>query len=180
MKLQVVENSVRAVHYPQLLEIEQLCFPDPWDAEEFREASRGRARTDMIATVDGGKTVLGYLYCERMPGIHGVTYVRIANLAVHPACWRRGIGSALVDRVVGKLNHTTRPLVMVDVWERNDVGIRFFASRGFVACHHRPGGYTGNYLRELPDFDPACDSKVVMQRTASVPQKKILAQHAKH
>jgi ribosomal protein S18 acetylase RimI-like enzyme len=64
----------------------------------------------------------------------------LLNLAVAPAARRKGVGRALLERVIG----STPAAWYLEVRESNLAGIRFYEQAGFVALSRRPGYYQGS------------------------------------
>lgn len=83
---------------PQLLEIEHLgCYGPPWTSREFGEYYRSRKRKLYVWENDTG--ICGFICFER---VNRYRDIDIINLAVHPSCWRKGIGTALLVYAIGK------------------------------------------------------------------------------
>ncbi|MFV2096282.1 GNAT family N-acetyltransferase [Micromonospora sp. LOL_014] len=65
---------------------------------------------------------------------------QLHQIHVLPDCWSRGIGGLLHDAFVTYLRRTGRSGGVLEAWERNDRGQRFYAARGWQADgHSRPG-----------------------------------------
>src|SRR5215471_19531568 len=73
-----------------IAKIERAAFSDPWSERSFREALSQPAIYFVAARSDGGD-VLGYVVAWFV-----ADEGQIANLAVSPAGWGRGIGRALL------------------------------------------------------------------------------------
>lgn len=92
---------------PEVLEIENLCFPQPWYEEHFIEALRQRNSICLVCETPKikrkGDDVVGYMIYE----LHK-DHIFIPSLAVHPSCWRRGIGRLLLSKIIAKLSPNRR------------------------------------------------------------------------
>ena len=86
----------------QVLDIEQLCFSHPWNDADFLKVMRTRNNIGMVA-VNHHDRVLGYMIYE----LH-MRFIRLPNIAVHPLFYRHGIGSAMVEKLRGKLSVNRR------------------------------------------------------------------------
>jgi [ribosomal protein S18]-alanine N-acetyltransferase len=113
----------------QVLEIEGLAFPNPWSKEDFTRYLRQRNCIGMVATDDQeGKNIVGFMIYE----LHK-TRLYITNFAVHSSCWRRGVGTAMVERLKTKISPQRRSRLVLEVRETNLAAQQFFRSQGFRA-----------------------------------------------
>ena len=111
---------------PEMIRIEARSFRLPWNEKDFVQAQRDRTCWSIVA--EDSNAVMGYVVYSTTRGS-----IEMLNLAVDPIARRMGIGSALVDHVIGKLS-TRRQQVLVAVpSERNLAGHLFFRARGFLA-----------------------------------------------
>jgi ribosomal-protein-alanine N-acetyltransferase len=111
---------------PAVLDIENQSFEFPWSEEEFIRCLRQRNCIGMVAEQDD--QVVGFMIYE----LHK-NRLHILNFAVDPEARRSGIGSAMIDKLVGKLSHDRRNRIMLEVRETNLDAQLFFRSRGFRA-----------------------------------------------
>lgn len=113
------------VDLPEVMEIEQLSFRNPWTVEEFRTAYDNSLLIKTVAEYRAD--IVGYIVYETRRAT-----ADIINLAVHPSILRRHIGSHLLDSI--RIRGVARPkLVTADVSEANLEGQLFFRSRGYRA-----------------------------------------------
>lgn len=78
--------------------IDLMCFDEPWTRDDFiAQLNRPRTFGRAVVGVDG-VTVLGYI----VYAIHG-SELELLRMAVHPVHQGKGIGSAMVRRVLDKL-----------------------------------------------------------------------------
>lgn len=111
--------------YDEVLEIEQLCFPNPWTEDDFIRALRQRFCIGKIAETED--QILGFMVYE----LHK-TRIDLLNLAVHPSCWRRSVGSQLVGNLKDKLTESyARKRLTVPVREGNTDAQLFFRAMDF-------------------------------------------------
>jgi putative acetyltransferase len=71
----------------------------------------------------------------------------VGALFVHPEFHRSGAGRALMDRAV-----ELRSDLEVEVFEKNDIGRRFYTGYGFSPMHETLHGQTGHALMRLKIF----------------------------
>lgn len=108
----------------EVLDIEQVSFVNPWSEEEFLKWLRQRNVIGMVAEQDG--RLFGYMVYEfSKTGIH------LHNIAAAPQ--RHGVGTALIDKLRGKLRYDRRNRITVNVRETNLDAQLFFKAMGFEA-----------------------------------------------
>jgi ribosomal protein S18 acetylase RimI-like enzyme len=93
---------------------------------------------NIVLVAETSDAIIGYLWCqERLPA--DSFYARTAHtayinhLSVDPSHRRRGIGEALVERVMAELKERDVVRVGVDYWTFNRPARSFFASLGFTS-----------------------------------------------
>lgn len=124
---------------PAVLAIEREAFEFTWDEPDFRDAIHSRHFISLVATV--ASRVAGFAVCETRP-----TLIVLKNLAVHWEFRRRGIGRALLERVIAGLDdRSARRGARAYVRERNLIAQHFFAALDFRAV---------NVLRDFYDESP--------------------------
>ena len=131
-----------------IAKIERAAFSDPWSERSFREALSQPAIFFVAARSDGGD-VLGYVVAWFV-----ADEGQIANLAVAPAGWGRGIGRALLTSALQEAVSRGATDVYLEVRDSN-----YRARRLYGSCGFREVGRRRNYYR-LPVEDA-----VVLRRT---------------
>jgi len=111
---------------PAVLDIETQGFEFPWTEEDFIRSLRQRNCIGMVA--ERGDSVVGFMIYE----LHK-NRLHILNFAVCPSARRMGIGSAMVEKLLGKLSRERRNRIMLEVRETNLDAQLFFRSLGFRA-----------------------------------------------
>ena len=111
---------------PEVIAIESECFDFPWSQEDFTTALSQRNCIGMVAERD--EKVVGYMIYE-----FEKFKLNILNLAVMPSYWRQGIGSAMLNKLIGKLRIERRNRITLKVSEDNLRGHLFFKKLGFRA-----------------------------------------------
>jgi len=111
---------------PQMISIEGFCFEFPWDEQIFVEYLRKRNIIGMC--YKDNEIVKGFIiYCLQK------NHLEILSLAVHPNYQRQGIGKALLDKIVSKIDGERRRFISLNIRETNMGGLKFFAKYGFKA-----------------------------------------------
>ena len=135
---------------PQIAALEAEVFHNPWSEQALSllvgEGAFGVACTegDRVIAYGGMLTVLD----------EG----QITNIATHPDFRRRGLGSAVVEALLGEARERGLAFVTLEVRESNLAAIALYQRFGFEVVGRRPGFYT----------HPA-EAALVMQKTLSSP-----------
>jgi ribosomal-protein-alanine N-acetyltransferase len=111
---------------PEVLAIEQECFEFPWYEDDFLRCLRQRNCIGMVA--EASERVVGFMVYE----LHKHR-LHILNFAVHERFRRRGIGSQMAKKLIGKLSHDRRSRIMLEIRETNLAAQLFFRTLGFRA-----------------------------------------------
>lgn len=121
---------------PEVLAIEESGFVDPWTEDGFLRHLRQRNGIGMVAEYQ--ERVVGYMLYELHPN-----KLRLVNHAVDPDFRRRGIGSALIHKLMTKLSPTRRTRIVVEVRESNLSAQLFSRALGFKAIAVLPEFWDG-------------------------------------
>ncbi|WP_235951916.1 ribosomal protein S18-alanine N-acetyltransferase [Crateriforma spongiae] len=130
---------------PAVLETETRSFEFAWTEEDFIRCLRQRNCIGMVAEIED--RVAGFMIYE----LHK-NRLHILNFAVHPEFRRRGLGHAMIGKLLGKLSHERRNRIMLEVRETNLEAQLFFKSVGFRAI---------SVLRDF--YDDAAEDAYLMQ-----------------
>lgn len=146
---------------PDILAIENHNFEYPWSEEEFTRCLRQRNCIGMVAELDD--RIVGYMIYE----LHK-DRLHILNFAVSQAARRRGVGSRMVQKLIGKLTAQRRTSILLEARETNLEAHLFFRSLGFKAV---------SVLRDFYD-DTTEDAYVFQYRFRQTEQTPELSQAA--
>jgi len=108
-----------------ILEIEQLSFSQPWIREEFLHVLRKRNAIGMVTEVRDER--VGFMVYELFKG-----RIELLDLAVHPSCRRNGIGAAMIEKLIYKLETQKRTEITLHIRDSNLEGQLFFQAMGRV------------------------------------------------
>ena len=111
---------------PEVLEIENHSFDNPWSEEDFIRCLRQRNCIGKVVEIDG--QIVGFMIYE----LHKTRF-HILNIAVHEAFLRRGVGRALINDRVKRMCATRRDRILLEVRETNLDAQCFFRQVGFRA-----------------------------------------------
>jgi len=109
-----------------VMQIENDCFPIPWSDADFHRALCRREIIGLVAEIE--ECVVGFVIYE-----FRADRLIVLNFAVRPDCQRRGIGTALVNKLKSKLRPERRKRITLHARESNIIAQKFFSSQGFRA-----------------------------------------------
>lgn len=118
----------------EVLSIEHASFPNPWSETAFKEQLVKDNSIGMVAEHD--ERVVGFMLYE----LHKAS-LHLLNFAVHPDYRRRGVGAAMLGKLIDKLTPERRYRLTLDVRETNLPAQLFFAEYGLRATEIRRGLY---------------------------------------
>lgn len=110
----------------EVLAIEAQSFEFPWSEEDFIRCLRQRNCIGMVAEHDD--RVVGFMIYEL-----NKTRIHVLNFAVASDQQRRGAGTQMLAKLIGKLSAQRRTRVVLEVRETNLAAQLFFRSAGFRA-----------------------------------------------
>lgn len=124
-------------HMDAVEEIENECFDeDAWSRKELEDMRRQAYHRSRIALISSGrqKLIVGAMFVEQ-----DKFRFTLRSLGVRRTWRRRGIGTAFLVNLIGKLREDGRYEIYELVRERNLVAQKFFQSLGFVALKPKRG-----------------------------------------
>ncbi len=132
--MRVFDGSELGVHVrwmirrdmPEVVAIEQEAFEFPWSEEEFTRCLRQRNCIGMVAEM--ADSVVAFMIYE----LHRAK-LHVLNFAVVRSHRRLGIGSRMMDKLIGKLTPDRRGRIVLEVRETNLPAQLFFRSLVFRA-----------------------------------------------
>ncbi len=118
-------------------EIEQRAYPTPWSRSMF--ASELAKPTSICLGAFEGDQLVGYMINSRY-----VDAWHVMNVAVDPDRQRRGIATALIERLFDLTAADERRGYTLEVRVSNEDAIRLYRKLGFEPRGVRRGYYTDN------------------------------------
>ena len=140
-----------------VLDIENRSFEFPWSEEDFIRCLRQRNCIGMVAEHD--EQVVGFMIYE----LHK-TRLHILNFSVHEDFRRRGVGHAMVSKLISKLSHQRRNRILLEVRETNLGAQLFFRRAEFSAV---------SVLRDF--YDDTTEDAYLMQFRYQPKEEEIVA-----
>ncbi len=110
----------------EVLEIEQEAFEFPWSDDDFTRCMRQRNCIGMVAEM--ADSVVAFMIYE----LHR-SRLHVLNFAVRRSHRRLGIGTQMMEKLVGKLTPERRNRIVLEVRERNLPAQLFFRTLGYRA-----------------------------------------------
>jgi ribosomal-protein-alanine N-acetyltransferase len=138
--LDSASTTIRTLSYsdlPQVIAIERRSFPTPWSLAMFVLELSKPSSVCLAATHRddaGAASVVGYLICTR----YGDAW-HLMNIAVDPPFRRRGIGAALIERMLELAG--PEQSYTLEVRPSNSPAIALYERFGFRATGTRPRYY---------------------------------------
>jgi ribosomal-protein-alanine N-acetyltransferase len=111
---------------PEVMEIESECFEFPWSDEDFVRCLRQRNCIGMVAEHED--RVVGFMIYELLR-----TRIHVLNFAVQEHFQRRGVGSQMIAKLIGKLSVQRRNRIALEIRETNLAAQLFFRENAFRA-----------------------------------------------
>ena len=126
--------TAREAHIDEIVEIERAEFSLPWSKKSFLSELEDE-NVIFLAAVEGEKTVgFGILHFYKDEG-------EIYNIAVSSDCRRRGIGDAILSRLLKDAGEKGVDTVFLDVRESNEAARNLYKKHGFYDLNIRKGYY---------------------------------------
>ena len=124
------DNDLDAV-----LELESLCFDDPWPDESIaEELTDDPRRLPLVVEVEGEVRGVALVWAV-------ADELHIVSLGVHPEYRRRGLATLLLEAIAGSAPARGASVMTLEVRERNAAAIAFYRRHGFLEVTRRPRYY---------------------------------------
>lgn len=113
---------------PRVMEIESLCFEQPWGEDAMLECLKQKNICGMVA--EAHQVILGYF----VYALHH-NDIAILRIAVIPSHQRRGIGKQILERIDEKISAGRRESASIIVPDTEDGVHEFLKECGYLATH---------------------------------------------
>jgi ribosomal-protein-alanine N-acetyltransferase len=120
---------------PKILKIENICNPDPWSRDVFREEIDSFGA---FSAVGFESEKIGGFICSRII----FDELHIHNLAVHPTCRRKGLASKLLDFTFEMARSKMVVKAFLEVRQTNQPAIVLYQKFGFSTDYIRKNYYS--------------------------------------
>ena len=131
----ILLQHMQEEHVPQIAQLEQLCFGDPWSDASIRSELINPLSLWIVAL--DRERVVGYIGSQTVLG-----EADIMNIAVHPDYRRNGIAKRLLEQLREEL-HQTRDVysLTLEVRVSNVEAISLYMLMGYREVGRRHGYY---------------------------------------
>ena len=116
--------------------IERAAFADPWSERSFSALLANDEVYFAVLRRGDEPAVLGYVVAWFV-----LDEAEIANLAVRPADWGRGLGGVLLDGVVKEAQRRGCAAIYLEMRDSNTRARALYLSRGFIEVGRRHDYY---------------------------------------
>jgi len=138
---------------PAVLAIERLSFPNPWQESTFRGEIQNRSISyPWVIVREPGSQVVGYVIFWKIG-----EEVQVNNIAIHPDFRRRGLGEALLRKVISWVKQQGAQYITLEVRQSNLAAQALYFKLGFKTVGIRRFYYS----------NPAEDALVMMLNLGS-------------
>jgi len=131
----VIIKNLFTGHIRQIIEIERVCFIDPW-SEEWFEAFILSDEISWGAYID--RKLVAYLFA-----VSNEQLVHLVNVAVKADYRRQGIARMLVSALYESAIKSKLKHVILEVRRSNLTAIDFYTNEGFLLTGEKLGYYQG-------------------------------------
>lgn len=138
MKVQLEGLIIRNMWWsdiPQVLKIERMSFSTPWNEMAFLNEIYNSSSIVKVAIYKN--EVVGYICANSV-----IDEGHILNIAVAPGLRRKGIASAMLEKVIDELKKKGCKSIYLEVRASNKIAMRFYENFGFISVGIRKDYYT--------------------------------------
>ena len=122
-------------HVPQVIEIENLCFSEPWRECDFTRLIDNPNSACLVAM--HRDRVIGYSCCWIV-----IESAELGNIAVHTDYQCRSVGSRLLKKTIQLCRRRRVTAIFLEVRSSNRKAIELYELFGFVRIGLRRGYYS--------------------------------------
>lgn len=127
-------KKMEKLHLDQIVELEKICFSDPWSKPMLEPELTNPLSLWFVATE--GEQVLGYIGSQSV-----LDTADMMNIAVHPQHRRKGIAERLIASLSSELEEKNVLYLALEVRASNLPAISLYEKLGFCQVGRRPGYY---------------------------------------
>ena len=120
----------------KVVDLENICFPKGgWTLEQFRYELMENPFSSLLV-FEENQAIIGYIDWW-------ITYeqAQLANIAVHPASWKQGIGQQLLNEALQDAIEKECENMTLEARISNERAIQFYEKNGFISVNTRKNYY---------------------------------------
>ena len=130
----MIIKKMNPSHVPMIAQLETVCFHDPWSEASIRSELDNDLSLWLVAMEDD--RLLGYVGSQTVLG-----WTDMMNVAVAPEARRRGVGEALIRRLMEMLRERKCECLTLEVRASNAGAIALYEKLGFTEVGRRKNYY---------------------------------------
>jgi ribosomal-protein-alanine N-acetyltransferase len=131
---EIVIEQMTLDNLSAVIEIEKMCFPDPWPYSSFLMDLENEDTITIVARIS--RKVTGFGICQVI-----VDEMHLMNIAVHPDFRRKKVGHKLIEHLFYIGEQYGCNVMYLDVRKSNSGAISFYNRYGFEVLYERKGYY---------------------------------------
>ena len=131
----MIIREMKPEDVPAIAELEKMCFSAPWSENMITSSLESRLSCWLVAETEG--TIAGYVGSESV-----LDSADMMNIAVAPEFRRQGVGVALVNGLISRLQSKSVAFLMLEVRVSNAPAIALYEKLGFNIAGRRPKYYS--------------------------------------
>ena len=130
----MIIREMKPEDVPAIAELEKQCFSAPWSENMIISSLENRLSCWLVAEIEGA--IAGYVGSEIV-----LDSADMMNIAVAPEFRRQGVGAALVNGLVSRLQSKSVSFLLLEVRVSNKPAIAMYEKLGFLQVGFRPRYY---------------------------------------
>lgn len=130
----MIIREMKQSDVPAIAELEKQCFSAPWSENMITSSMESRLSCWLVAEING--TIAGYVGSESV-----IDSADMMNIAVAPEFRRQGVGIALVNGLISRLQRKSVAFLLLEVRVSNKPAIAMYEKMGFLQVGLRPRYY---------------------------------------
>lgn len=130
----MIIREMKPEDVPAIAELEKQCFSAPWSENMIISSLESRLSCWLVAEIEGA--IAGYTGSEAV-----LDSADMMNIAVAPEFRRQGVGVALVNGLISRLQSKSVAFLMLEVRVSNKPAIAMYEKLGFLQVGLRPRYY---------------------------------------
>ena len=130
----MIIREMKPEDVPAIAELEKQCFSAPWSENMIISSLENRLSCWLVAEIEGA--IAGYVGSEAV-----LDSADMMNIAVALEFRRQGVGAALVNGLVSRLQSKSVSFLLLEVRVSNKPAIAMYEKLGFLQVGLRPRYY---------------------------------------
>jgi ribosomal-protein-alanine N-acetyltransferase len=132
-------QEMQPSHLPEVLAIEREVFPAPWSEGMFRQELSGNVVSRMRVALFENRVIAYYIAWFLNDMVH------LINIAVALRYQRKGVGTVLLERILGEAEREGRRYIALEVRKGNTSAQLFYGKFHFEKVGIRKRYYSDNF-----------------------------------